>query len=237
MLKETKKIIIAILVVVLFFGLTLSPVISAENDTFKNHRLTVRMQDMPENTQIFKKKISREQLEEVNDSVNDFIMLVDASMDISSSEGKKITVNELMAIKTKVYAIIDIIAGFLDEDFPADETKAFLDTVVGNILKNRYFLRQPLLSIGIGITWIPFYEYETMFGRLIKPIFIHHFLGVSATCKLLPFAHGFPTVKYGLHRMRTFFFNGLLIDFADLGYNRIIGPQILIGFGVFTGFG
>ena len=236
MLKETKKIILPILVVVLFFGLTLSPVISAENDTFKNHRLTVRMQDMPENTQIFKKKISREQLEEVNDSVNDFIMLVDASMDISSSSGIEITVSELMTIKTKVYAIIDIIAGFLNEDFPVDETKVFLDTVVGTILKNRYFLRQPILSIGIGITWIPFYDYESMLGKLIKPIFIHHILGFSATFKLNPFKLGFPSLSYGLHRIRTFFFNGLLIDFSNLGYDRIIGPQILIGYGFFTGF-
>lgn len=237
MLKETKKIFLPVLVVILFFSLTLSPVISAENDSFKNHQLTVLMQDMPEIDHKFMRKISREQLEEVNDSVNDFMILFDESMDESSSAGKEITISEWQLIKTKMYAIIDIISGFIEEEFPVDETKIFIDSVVHGMIKNRYFLRQPIISIGIGLTWIPFYDYETMVGRLMKPILIHHFLGISATCKLFPFAHGFPTVKYGLHRMRTVFFHGLLIDFADLGYNRIIGPQILIGFGVFTGFG
>ena len=237
MIKETKKIIITISVVALFFCVTLSPVISAENDNNKDHQLNVLMQDMTEKNEKFTTKISNEQLEEVNDSLKDLIILIDDSMDEHSTGGLDISVSEWQLIKTKINAMIDLIAGFLGENFPADNTKTFVNTVINGIIKNRYFLRQPILSIGIGITWIPFYEYETMIGTLIKPILIHHFLGVSATCKLFPLAHGFPTVKYGLHRMRTFFFSGLLIDFTDLGYKRIIGPQILIGFGVFTGFG
>ena len=237
MYKETKRILLPISVIILFFGLTLSPVISAENDIFKDRQLNVLMQDMPENNYKFIKKVSREQLEEVNNSVNDFIILVDTSMDESSPAGKEITVSEWQIIKTKIYGLIDLISGFLGEDFPAEDTKLFVNSVITTIIQNRYFLRQPIISIGIGVTWIPFYDYETMLGRLIKPIFIHHILGFSATFKLFPFAHGFPTIKYGLHRIRTFFFTGLLIDFADLAYNRIIGPQVLIGFGVFTGFG
>jgi hypothetical protein len=221
----------------LFFGLILSPVISAEKDTLKDPQLNVLIQDMTDNNHKFKITITQEQLEEVNDSVNDFIMLVNASMDESSPASMEITVSEWQVIKTKIYGLIDLIATFLGESFPAEDTKLFINSVVTNILKNRYFLRQPILSIGIGVTWIPFYDYETMAGKLIKPVFIHYILGFSATFKLLPFAHGFPAIKYGLHRIRTFFFTGLLIDFADLAYNRIIGPQVLIGFGLFTGFG
>jgi hypothetical protein len=236
MYKETKRIIIPILVITLFFTLALSPAITADNDTFKDRQLNVLMQDMPKIDQKFIKKVSREQLEEVNDSVNDFIMLVDSSMDENSPAGNDITVSEWEVIKTKIYGLIDLVSVFLGEDFPTEDIKIFVNSVITTIIQNRYFLRQPIISIGIGITWIPFYDYETMIGKLIKPIFIHHLLGFSATFKLFPFAHGFPTIKYGLHRMRTFFFTGLLIDFSDLGYNRIIGPQILIGFGVFTGF-
>ena len=234
--KEIKKIIFPISVVMLFFGLTLSPVIGAVNDTLKDPQLNVLIQDMTDNSHKFERIITQEQLEEVKVSVNDFIILVNASMDGSSPAGMEITVSEWHVIKNKIYGLIDLIAVFLGDGFPAEDTKLFINSVVTNILKNRYFLRQPIISIGIGVTWIPFYDYETMVGKLIKPIFIHHLLGFSATFKLFPFAHGFPTLKYGLHRMRTFFFTGLLIDFSDLGYNRIIGPQILIGFGMFTGF-
>ena len=234
--KEKKRIILPILVITLFFSLALSPIISADNDTLKDRQLNVLMQDMTEINQKFITKVSRDQLEQVNDSVNDFIMLVDASMDESSPSGNDITVSEWQVIKTKIYGLIDLVSVFLGDGFPADDTKIFVNSVITTIIQNRYFLRQPIISIGIGITWIPFYDYETMVGKLIKPIFIHHLLGFSATFKLFPFAHGFPSLKYGLHRMRTFFFTGLLIDFSDLGYNRIIGPQILIGFGVFTGF-
>jgi len=236
MYKEIKKIIIPISMIILFLSLALSPVISADNDTLKDHQLTVLMQDMPSINQKFETRVSREQLEDVNDSVNDFIMLVDESMDESSPEGIEITVSEWEVIKTKIYGLIDIVSVFLGDDFPAEDTKIFVNSVITTIIQNRYFLRQPIISVGIGITWIPFYDYETMLGKLIKPIFIHHLLGFSTTFKFLPLAHGFPTIKYGLHRMRTFFFTGLLIDFSDLGYNRVIGPQILIGFGLFTGF-
>jgi hypothetical protein len=163
-------------------------------------------------------------------------MLVDGSMDENSSVGKDITVTKLMMIKTKIYGLIDLIGEFLGDGFPAEDTKIFVNSVIGAFFKNRYCLRQPILSIGVGITWIPFYDYETMVGRIIKPVFIRHILGFSATFKLFPFAHGFPSVKYGVHHVRTFFFTGLLIDFADLAINNFIGPQILIGFGLFTGF-
>jgi hypothetical protein len=47
---------------------------------------------------------------------------------------------------------------------------------------------------------------------------------------------GFPYFGYGLHRVRTLFFKGIFINFGDLGYNRIVGPQMLLGFGYFSGF-
>ena len=233
---DMKKIIFSISVVILFFGLTLSPVISAKRDTFKEPQLNVLMHDITNNNHKFQIHITQEQLEEVKDSVDDFIMFVNAPMDENRSVGIEITVSKLMVIKTKIYGLIDLISGFLGDDFPVKDTKIFINSVFGAFFKNRYCLRQPILSIGMGITWIPFYNYETMIGRLFKPVFIHHILGFSATFKLLPFAHGFPSVKYGFHHIRTFFFTGLLIDFADLAFDRLIGPQILIGFGLFTGF-
>lgn len=236
MQKRKKKIFIATLVIMLFVGLALTPGISATGEKFKEHNLTIRMQDANGFDLRFEKLVTHEQLEEVNDSVCEFIMLIDDVMDEQSPDGSGISDSEWGQIETKVFRVVDILAKLVGKEFPVEETKLFITSVLNTLLKFQYTLRQPLISIGIGVTWVPFYDYETMIGRLIKPVFIHHIIGFSATFKLNPFKLGFPSFSYGLHRIRTFFFNGLLIDFSDLGYDRIIGPQVLIGYGLFTGF-
>lgn len=236
MRQEMRKIIIPIAVVMLFLGLTLSPVISAESSGVKQHKLTILMQGVTDDNYKIQIMVSQEQLDEFNASMDDFMVLVDSAMDENSPDGTEISVSEWEDIETSVNGLIDLIETMVGEDFPAGDTKIFINSVVSILLSARYYLRQPVFSVGIGITWIPFYDYETFLGKLIKPVFIQHFLGFSATFKLNPFVLGFTCFKYGLHRIRTFFFEGLLINFGDLGIDRGIGPQILIGFGFFTGF-
>jgi hypothetical protein len=235
--KRKKKIFIPILVVMLFFGLAMTPGISAAAEKVKEHQITIKMDDpYGSGGYEFRKLITHSQLEEVNDSVNEFIMLVKDSMDENSPGGSDLSEEEWGDLEEKVYTVVDILGSIIGKEFPIKETKDYVTGVLNTLFKFKYTLRQPLISIGIGITWVPFYDYETMFGRLIKPVFIHHLLGFSATFKLNPFKLGFPSLSYGLHRIRTFFYNGLLIDFSNLGYDRIVGPQILIGYGFFTGF-
>ena len=237
MQKEKKVIIIPILVVMLFFGLAISPGISAKADTIKEHKLTIRLNDSTGNEYKYQKLVTNAQLEEANNSVEEFIMIVDEAMEGNSPDGSEISETEWDQIVTKVETLIDLIASMVGDEFPADDTKHMINSVIYSLLgKSHYLLQQPLISIGIGVTLVPFYDYETMLGKLIKPVFIHHLIGFSATFKLNPFKLGFPCLHYGLHRVRTFFFTGLLIDFSDLGYDRIFGPQILIGYGFFTGF-
>jgi hypothetical protein len=235
--KRKKKIIIPILVVVLLFGLAMTPGISATAERVKEHQIKIKMQDIyGSGSYEFRKLVTHSQLEEVNDSVNEFLMLAKDSMDQNSPDGSDISESEWEKIEDSCHLLIDILGAIVGKEFPTEFTKEYVTEVLSTLFKFTYNLRQPLISIGIGITWIPFYDYETMFGRLIKPVFIHHLLGFSATFKLNPFKLGFPSFSYGLHRIRTFFFNGLLIDFSNLGYDRIVGPQILIGYGFFTGF-
>jgi hypothetical protein len=236
--KRKKKIIVPILIVILFLGLALTPGISATAEKVKEHQLTIKLQD-PYGTgggYEFRKLVTQSQLEEINNSVCEFIMLAKDSMDENSADGSNITDSEWGNLINKIDSAVDILGTIIGKEFPVEDTKYYISQVSSTLLKFGYTLRQPLISIGLGITWIPFYDYESMIGRLIKPVFIHHVLGFSATFKLNPFKLGFPSLSYGLHRVRTFFFQGLLIDFSDLGYDRIIGPQILIGYGLFTGF-
>lgn len=223
--------------VLLLLGTTLSSGISAEkSEPDKEHKLTIFMRGITNDNYKIEAKISQEQLKEFNSTVDDFMVLVDVVMDENSSEGAEITASEWEDIETIVYSLIDIIKVMVGEDFPEAETKSFISSVIISLLSARFNLRQPLLSIGIGITWLPFYEYETFLGKMIKPVFIRHIFGFSGTCKLNPFVLGFPCYKFGRHRVRTFFFQGILINFGDLGVNRLIGPQLLIGYGFFNGF-
>jgi len=222
--------------VMLFLGLALTPGICANAEKVKERNLTITMTDENGFNYKFNKLVTQKQLEEVNDSVSEFIMLTKDVIGEDSPGGSDVTDSEWEILQSKVFIVVDILAKMVGKNFPVEETKQFITSVVSTLLKFHYTLRQPLISIGIGITWIPFYDYETMLGRLIKPVFIHHLIGFSATFYLNPFRLGFPSVSYGLHRVRTFFFNGLLIDFSDIGYDRIVGPQILIGYGLFTGF-
>jgi hypothetical protein len=234
--KEKKKIIIPIFLVILFLGLSLSPGLNATTTTVKERQMNIRLQDVSGDIVRIKALVTHDQFEEVNNSVCEFIMYADDAMEEDSPDGAKISDSEWDQIKIKVDNFIDLIGSLVGRDFSTEETKVFVGQVINTLLTANYRLKQPVLSIGIGVTWIPFYDYETMFGKLFKPVFIHHILGFSVTLKLNPFVIGFPCLKYGLHRVRTLFFSGLLIDFADLGYKRLIGPQILIGFGFFTGF-
>ena len=236
MRKEISKIIALLIVIVLFFTMAVSPGLSDENTEVKQHKLTILMKGVTHNNYQIEAKISKEQLNKFNNSLNNCISFVDDMMDETSSDGENITSSEWIKIKYRFNELIDLIKKMVGDDFPDEEIKIFVDSVIKLIFSGRFLFRQPVFSIGIGITWIPFYEYETFIGKIFKPIFIQHLLGFSATFKLNPFIVGFNCIKFGLHRVRTFFFEGLLINFSELGIERIIGPQILIGFGFFTGF-
>lgn len=228
---------IPILVVMLFLGLAMAPGISAKAEMVKEHQVTIRLQDPLSGEEYeYRRLVTHNQLEAVNDTVNEYLILAKDSMDENSPGGSEISEAEWEVIENKILSVVDILGSIIGKNFPVEETKDYVSEVLSTLFKFTYTIRQPLISIGVGITWIPFYDYESMLGKLIKPIFIHHILGFSATFKLNPFKLGFPSLSYGLHRIRTFFFNGLLIDFSNLGYDRIIGPQILIGYGFFTGF-
>jgi len=237
MRQKLIKTIIPIAMVLLLLGTTLSSGISAENsETNQEHKLTIFMRGVTNDNYKIEAKISQEHLDEFNSTIDDFMVLVDVVMDENSSEGSEITASEWEDIETSVFCLIDIIKVMVGEGFPEEEIKSFISSVIISLHGVRYHLRQPLLSVGIGITWVPFYEYETFLGKMIKPVFIRHIFGFSGTCKLNPFVLGFPCYKFGRHRVRTFFFQGILINFGDLGVNRLIGPQLLIGYGFFTGF-
>ena len=98
--------------------------------------------------------------------------------------------------------------------------------------------RSTIVSVGIGYAFIPFYDYETFIGIMIRPIWLFYppliFGGGGYSGNLnvnvIP-----PRIEYGdrvgCHVLRTTCFSGLYINIGDLGYNNRLlgGPMILLG--------
>ena len=177
----------------------------------------------------------------LNDTLIDFAK---ATAFENSPDGKNISDSEWDEVKNDLFCIIDLIKKYSGDVFQDESIKTEItdvikllrnpETLYGPIYNILHLCCQPLLSVGIGITWIPYYEYETFLGRMLRPIFLRHLIGFSATFPIFKF--GFVYWYFGLQRVWTLLFTGILINFGDLGINSLIGPQILIGFGFFPFF-
>lgn len=235
-MNKFNKKIIPIITVILFFSLAFSPAIVADPLYIKTKKVTVLMHGVNNDKYLVEMQITEEELKELNNQMDNLMEIINSTKNENSELGANISDNEWNLLKDIIYKLIDLIAQIIGENFPMEDVKTFIDSLIERLINPINLFKQPIISIGIGITFIPFYDYETFFGKLIRPVIIQHLIGFSATIKFNPFIVGFPFVKFGLHRIRTFFFDGLMINFADLGVNNIIGPQLLLGFGCFTGF-
>ena len=207
--------------------------------------LTISMSGLNGEDYSIQMQISEEQFNILSKQLNDtMIDIAKATAFESSPEGTNVSDSEWDKVKTDVFCIIDLIKKTAGDGFPDESIKSNITNVIdslrdpepmGGPIYNLLFLcRQPLFSVGVGYTWIPRYEYETFLGRLIRPICLRHLIGFSATFPIFKF--GFVYWYFGLQRVWTFLYRGLLINFGDLGIDRLFGPQILIGYGFFPFF-
>lgn len=239
--KNRKKIkfleSVTAIIVILTLIIPSSAIIAGntQKPTENKKTLSIWMNDVEGEDYSIQKEVSEKKFNELNILSSDFLVFANATLDENSPGGKNITDIEWDEIEKGVIKIIDIIKAIIGDDFPYEATKTFIISLINIFRGPIYLIRQPLLSIGIGVTWVPFYDYETFLGKMVRPVFIRHLIGFSVTARLNPFRLGFPYWYFGLQRVRTFLFRGLLINFADLGIKRLIGPQLLIGFGAFTG--
>jgi len=190
-------------------------------------------------------EITDEEFKYLSKTLNDTLIdLAKATAFENSPDGKNISDSEWNEVKNGVEYLIDLIKEIVGDGFPnesiktdiADVIKSLEDpeTLGGPIYNILHLCRQPLFSVGIGFTWIPHYEYETFLGKMLRPVFLRHLIGFSATFPIFKF--GFVYWYFGLQKVWTFLFRGLHINFGELGINKLIGPQILIGYGFFPLF-
>jgi len=233
--KRKKTSILSIIIILLLIIPSTTIIAGNTQSPTETKILSVYINDVDGIDYSVKKGVSEEEFIYLNNELSDFLVFANNTLNDISPGGKNITDTEWDDIEEKIIKIINLIKGLIGDEFPIQIIIPYLVSLINLFRGPIYLIRQPLLSVGIGVTWIPFYDYETFLGKMFRPIFMRHLIGFSITTRLNPFVLGFTYWHFGFQRVRTILFRGLLINFADLGINRIVGPQLLIGYGVFTG--
>lgn len=92
----------------------------------------------------------------------------------------------------------------------------------------------PVVSIGGGVSWIPFYPGEAFLGVMLRPIFTFYLLGYTASLsvKLLP-----PRIQYwdlvGPQAFMAWCFTGIYINFGKIGLG-VPNTQFILGYCLVT---
>ena len=233
---EIGKKLIPIGVVLLFIGIAFVPSASAANPGSKGDEktLTIWLPGITEDDFAIQITVTEEQFDELTVAMDSFLDYAEFAMD-----DNEINIGEWAELKTLTVGMITIIKDIVGEQFPDIDTDELVEGVIDTFLGplGMWSFRAPIFSIGRGYTWIPFYNYESFMGVMIRPIFITHTLGFTAVvhANLFP-----PRLEYadrlGMYRLRTMGFVGLFINLGDVGIDRIKGPVLLIGKG-FNGLG
>jgi hypothetical protein len=229
----TKKLI-PIALVALLLGMGLAPGVYATIPT--NKMLTIWMGAEDKDDYFARVQVSQDKIEILNNSFSVLLTSIEVAMnnDTRGPNGENITKEELKEIEASTYEFILLLNDTIGAGFPLLGCIELIGSVIGFLLGPFYFLRQPIFSIGYGVSVIPWYFYEMFIGKLFRPVWIAYLFGFTATFRINPFPPHIPFNRIGLHRLRSVLYNGLYIDFGDLGHDRKIGMVMLIGFG-FTG--
>ena len=239
-MRLTKKLI-PVAIVFLFMGIAFAPALNATDDdpkTVGEHTMTVYMPGITEGDYKRKIMVDDAQLKDVETAVTNSLTLLEDLMKDGFTKG------EVAELIESVMIVINKIQE-LDDEFPEEFIGDFDDTdgdgvigvqeVVAQTISSVVGISIPLsraaiFSIGRGWCWIPFYDYETFLGVMLRPMFMSYAPGFTAVVhfNLLP-----PRLEYadrlGLYRVRTLLFVGLFVNFGDIGLDRIAGPMLILG--------
>lgn len=225
------KQIIPIAIVLLFMGATITPALGAtpikEQETVLDGTkvLTIWMPGTNEyKTQV---AISEEQYNELNGIIDEF--LADAGVAIEDST---ITPTEWDTLKDDAIDALNLIKSIVGESFPDIEVESFVGDIISSFINpfGIFGLRAPIISVGRGLCWIPFYDYEEFMGWMIRPMFIRYTIGFAGVFHVNPFPFRLEYKdRLGMFRLRTVGFGGIFINWGDLGVDTFKGTVIVIG--------
>lgn len=228
-MKLTRKLI-PIAVVFLFLGIAIVPSVSAGE---QEYILTIWMRVDTGDDYYKQIQVTQEQIDKINNTFSALLASIEEAMnnDIKGLHGEDITTSEWRNIEASSYELIDLINDTVGGGFPQAACIEFIGTVIGFILGPWRYLRHPVFSVGYGVSYIPWFFYETFIGKLLRPMWITYLSGFTATVHTNPFPPRIPYCRLGPHRLRSMLYNGLFIDFGDVGHDRPLGIVMLIGYG------
>lgn len=219
-----RKIILPILVVTLFLTLAAVPamgqqiniIIGKDNENYKKTTTTIT--------------VSSEETKTFINQITDFYTWYKTTRPFKDL---KLSDEEKTEINTRINEVLTTLNGFLvsNGENPISMEwlwKEMFETEIG---------RSTIASIGRGICFIPFYDYETFIGIMLRPMWFFYppvFLGgfgYTGNFNINPVP---PRIEYGdrvgCHFVRTTMFTGLYINIGELGYETpASGLMVLLG--------
>jgi len=229
MLKKSYKNVLVFVIALLFLTITFSSTITAESN--KENLMTIWMPGITDDNYKTQKTIPQLESQTFYNQLNNSLTLIENAMSLTSPGSITITTEEWNEIKTSVNNLVSFIKT-LDENFPELDTQKFISDIVASLLNpsDKFLKPIPVFSVGRGFTWIPFYDYESFQGTMLRPIFTQYQFGFTTLLDLTLLPPSFAKhIMLGTHRMISIGFSGIFINFGDIGIDRALGPMIFIG--------
>jgi len=219
-----RKTILPILIVVSFLTLAAIPALGEQIN------VTVGKDNENFKTQTTSINVPQIDIDAFKNQINDFKVWFENNRPFRDL---KLTEEERTQIKAQINGILTTLNGFLVSNGQ--------DPITEDWLWNEMFETEPgrstVASIGRGLCFIPFYDYETFLGVMLRPMWFIYpplFLGGAGytgnfNVNVLP-----PRIEYGdrmgPHILRTTMFTGLYINVGELGIDTLFsGTIILLG--------
>lgn len=205
--------------------MSLSPSIDAKKTLDKEQLMTVWMPGVTPDNYMARVTLSDEQYQTFKDKLANILVVINNTISSDSDEGSTITNDEWQQIFNSVDVFINTVKSVVTNFPDVDVNQIFMDAINAQIDPFAGFMHPAgVISVGVGFTIIPFYNYESFVGLIFRPIFSRYIFGFSRLGGLIS-SHSI----IGRYKMAILRFNGLFINFGDIGFDKIIGPQIYIG--------
>lgn len=220
-----KKRMIAIAIISVFVMILFSQFIYAKENINQEKILTLWMPGISKDNYFTQIEITEEELQIFIDEIYTSLNVINKTMIPDSTGISVITYEEWQKISENVCTFIDS-AKCIIEDFPDIDTEKYITGVIEGFFRPLpgFFRPKPYFSAGLGSTWIPFYEYETFIGLLVRPMVTRYQFGFShvgglAQCRF----------TIGKFFMVNTCFCGLFINLGNIGMEKVMGPTLYIG--------
>jgi len=225
-----KKAIIPIVVAGLFLTLAFTPT-TAEETPIEDDELVLNIA-LPDKNGLneFSITIASSEISALEQTIDEFKTTCE---EIRPFEDKEIDEEEKITLKDKINNVVDSLNTIIaSKGFDPIESsfifKEMFETEMG---------RSTIASVGRGWTFIPFYDYETFIGVMLRPMWLFYPPlifgggGYSGNFNVNVFP---PRIEYGdrlgCHILRTTVFTGLYINIGELGFETLFhGGVILLG--------